>query len=185
MAEEPQTVSLREYFERVLKDLQDRMDERGNAADKAIAAALAASKEAVAAALVSQDKSTAAAFAAAKEALTEAQTQLVAYKASSNEWRGTLNDLTAKMMLRTEVEAAFTAVAAAALAMQKTIDDKIEGLRKKVADLESAGQRGAGKEEASEEGKVQSRWTFNQVLIIVGILLGALYFVLTYQKAHP
>jgi hypothetical protein len=107
---EKSTVSLRQYLEGLIGELGKRTDARFDAADKALAAALLTAEKAVSAALVSQDKLTAAAFVAAKEALAEAQTQLTAYKASANEWRGTLNDLISTIMVRKEVEALFTAV---------------------------------------------------------------------------
>jgi dGTP triphosphohydrolase len=107
---EKSTVSLRQYLESSIAELSKRMDARFEAADKALAAALVTAEKAVAAALVSQDKLTSAAFVAAKEALAEAQTQLSAYKASANEWRGTLNDLISTVMVRKEVEALFVAV---------------------------------------------------------------------------
>ena len=106
---EKSTVSLRQYLESSISELSKRMDARFEAADKALAAALVTAEKAVAAALVSQDKLTSAAFVAAKEALAEAQTQLSAYKASANEWRGTLNDLISTVMVRKEVEALFLA----------------------------------------------------------------------------
>jgi hypothetical protein len=178
-------VSLREYFERALADMQVRMDERSVAAEKAIAVAMTTSDKAIAAALESQNKQTSAAFAAAKEALAEAKIQLEAYKTASNEWRATLNDIISKMMMRAEVEAAFASIAATALAMQKTEEDKIEGLRKRIADLELVGQRGVGKEEASAAGHTQNKWNFQQVLVVMGIVLGALYFLAIYFKSKP
>jgi hypothetical protein len=107
---EKSTVSLRQYLENSIAALGKRMDDKFEGADKALAAALITAEKAVAAALVSQDKLTSAAFVAAKEALAEAQTQLSAYKASANEWRGTLNDLISTVMVRKEVEALFIAV---------------------------------------------------------------------------
>jgi hypothetical protein len=107
---EKSTVSLRQYLENAISELGKRTDARFEAADKALAAALVTAEKAVAAALVSQDKLTSANFVAAKEALAEAQIQLTAYKASANEWRATLSDLIATIMVRKEVEALFVAV---------------------------------------------------------------------------
>jgi dGTP triphosphohydrolase len=107
---EKSTVSLRQYVEKLIAESDKRNEAQFLAAKEAVAAALAAAEKAVSAALVAQDKLTSAAFVAAKEALAEAQMQLTAYKASANEWRATLSDLIATIMVRKEVEALFTAV---------------------------------------------------------------------------
>jgi len=125
---EESSVSLRQYLENSIAELGKRMDARFEAADKALAAALVTAEKAVAAALVSQDKLTSAAFVAAKEALAEAQTQLSAYKASANEWRGTLNDLISTVMVRKEVEALFTAVNIKIESLARTQNMVIGGL---------------------------------------------------------
>jgi hypothetical protein len=107
---EKSTVSLRQYFERLIIESDKRSEDRFNAVKESIAAAIAGLKEATSTALVASDKQTAAAFISAEKALAEAQTQLTAYKASANEWRATLNDLIATIMVRKEVEALFVAV---------------------------------------------------------------------------
>ena len=162
---DPTDVSLRHYVETLVTELEKRMDAQFLAAKDAVAAALAAAEKAVAAALVSSDKLTSAAFIAAKEALAEAQTQLAAYKAASNEWRSTLTDLIAKGMLRPEIES-----------LIKALNDKFDGLDKRIAALEGQLQRAGGEADAAESGKIQGRWTVEKILAILALLLALAAF---------
>jgi dGTP triphosphohydrolase len=164
---EKSTVSLRQYVESLVSELDKRTEAQFVAAKEAVAAALASAEKAVAAALVASDKLTAAAFVAAKEALAEAQLQLSAYKAASNEWRSTLNDLISKVMMRQEIEARFGAI--------EDRTTKLEGLE----------QRASGQAEASESGSQRGRWTFQQVLAVLGLLLLAAGLLIAYVVKKP
>ena len=161
---EKSTVSLRQYIESLIAELSKRLDAQFQSAEKAVGTALAAQEKALNAALASADKLTAAAFVAAKEALAEAQTQLVAYKAASNEWRSTLTDLIAKIVTRQEIESLFTSV-----------NKDISELAKRIALLEGQGQRIQGKDESKSEIGTLLRWLIGLAVVIVLGLLG--YFV--------
>lgn len=78
-------VSLREYIEGLLSERDRRYEAQFAASDKAVSAALAAAKEAVAAALT-----------ASKEAVIKAEISTNERLKNTNEWRATLNDVTAK-----------------------------------------------------------------------------------------
>lgn len=171
---EQSTVSLRQYVEKLISESDKRTDAQFLAAKEAVAAALAAAEKAVAAALVAQDKLTTAAFIAAKEALAEAQVQLTLYKAQSNEWRNTLNDLIAKLMLRPEIVGLFTAS-----------EKALEELKSRVQTLEGSGQYGLGKAAATESSSTQNKWTFSQVLIIVGMVAGWIVTALVLLSKKP
>jgi hypothetical protein len=157
---EKSTVSLRQYVESLIRESDKRNEAQFTAAKEAVAAALAAAKEAVAAALVAQDKLTSAAFVAAKEALAEAQIQLTAYKAQSNEWRATLTDLINTLMLRPEI-----------LAMFSGVNKNAEELGKRVSALENSGQFGRGQAEASIADRTKSQWNFATILSVITLLL--------------
>jgi hypothetical protein len=171
---EKSSVSLRSYLENSIAELAKRTDAQFAAMDKAIAAALASAEKAVAAALVAQDKLTSAAFAAAKEALMEAQTQLVAYKASSNEWRGTLTDLISKVMTRQEIEA-----------LLLNINGSLTEAKDRISVLEGQGQRASGQAEAQDAGHAQNKWTFQQVLAIFAVLAGWGITIILYLLKKP
>jgi hypothetical protein len=125
---ERSTVSLRQYFERLLLESDKRNEDKFAAVKDSIAAAIAGLKEATSTALVASDKQTAAAFISAEKALAEAQTQLTAYKASANEWRATLNDLISTIMVRKEVEALFLAINAKVESIAKTQNMMVGGI---------------------------------------------------------
>jgi dGTP triphosphohydrolase len=157
-------VSLRQYLESLVTELDKRTEAQFIAAKEAVAAALASAEKAVAAALVASDKLTSAAFIAAKEALAEAQLQLTAYKAQSNEWRATLNDLISKMMMRQEIEARFGA-----------FDARITVVEKSIAT--SAGSRAA-----AEHDKARSQWTLSQIVTIIAVLIAAATFIVLMMR---
>jgi dGTP triphosphohydrolase len=171
---EKSTVSLRQYVERLISESDKRNESQFQAAKEAVAAALAAAEKAVAAALVAQDKLASEKAQAAKEALAEAQVQLTLYKAQSNEWRNTLNDLISKLMLRPEITGLFTIVERAH-----------EELKKRVGTLEGLGQRSIGQAEAQESGSAQNKWTFQQVVLVVGMLAGWGITILLYLLKKP
>jgi hypothetical protein len=171
---EKSTVSLRQYVERLIAESDKRNDAQFLAAKEAVAAALAAAEKAVAAALVAQDKQTNAAFLAAKEALAEAQVQLTLYKAQSNEWRNTLNDLIAKLMLRPEITQMFASG-----------EKSLEELKYRVGELEGKSMRASGKSEAQDAGSAQNKWTFQQVVLVVGMLAGWGITILMYLLKKP
>ena len=85
--------------------------------------------------------------AAHKLALDTAERALDAYKAQANEWRGTLNDVSLRMMLRTEYESAHSSIV-----------EKIESLRLAQSEM-------TGKDEALAQGRATGRW-------IIGLVAG-------------
>jgi ABC-type transporter Mla subunit MlaD len=164
-------VSLRQYVESLINESNRRSDAQFLAAKEAVSTALAAQEKAINAALVSADKLTSAAFVAAKEALAEAQVQLNAYKAQSNEWRGTLNDLVSKIMMRPEILAMFGATDKALADLRLYLEGKINSNEKRIAAMENLGQRAIGATEASETSSQRIKWTFEKVLSILAILV--------------
>ena len=169
--ENEQHVSLRQYVESLIAESGKRSDAQFLAAKEAVSTALAAQEKAINAALVSADKLTSAAFVAAKEALAEAQVQLNAYKEQSNEWRATLNDLIAKIMMRPEIVAMFGATDKAIADLRMYLLGKIESIETRVAAIEKLNQRMAGAAETSVTDSARSRWTFEKILSILALLV--------------
>lgn len=168
---EKSTVSLKVYLENSLRELEKRVDQQFLAAKEAVGTAMVAAEKAVSAALVAQDKQTQAAFIAAKEALAEAQVQLTLYKAQSNEWRQTLTDLIATLMLRPEIVATF-----------KALESRIDSLASKIDSLEKSGQFISGQSLANQEGRASGRWTFEKALAILAILISLGVAVLKFKQ---
>jgi hypothetical protein len=158
-------VSLREHVESLVSELEKRMDTQFAAAKEAVAAALASAEKAVAAALVASDKLTSAAFIAAKEALQEAQLQLNAYKAQSNEWRATLNDLMSKMMMRQEIEVRFNA------------------MDSRMAAMEKANAQVAGGKAAAELDRSRGQWTISSIVTIIAVIIAAGTFIVLMMRS--
>lgn len=122
-------ISIREFLEQSLESLDRITQERFSAIENKLMAALEATEKSFNAALQASNKNTATIFQANKEALYEAQSQLTQYKLASNEWRGTLNDLIAKIMLRPEIEKGI-------LDTRSSFDIKLDSLDKRVQQLE-------------------------------------------------
>jgi hypothetical protein len=159
---ENSAVSLRQYVESLVSELEKRTDAQFLAAKEAVSAALAAAEKAVSAALVASDKQTAAAFLAAKEALKEAQEQLGAYKAASNEWRGTINDL---------ITNTTTLISNLKAELKQSIDEKLSPLQERIAKMEGSWQYTTGQAEAAGQGHLQNRWNFRDALSILALLI--------------
>ena len=94
-----------------VETLKAHFEQRFIDVDKAVNAALAAAKEAVAAAL-----------AAAEKAREQAASDNQAWRASANEWRGSMQDRENRFATRTEMDAKFGAVDVALHAIQKDLD---------------------------------------------------------------
>jgi hypothetical protein len=106
-------ISTRGYFERILNERDKRelerdrrLDERFDAQEKAVAAALAAAEKAVNAAL-----------SAAEKAVTKSEEAQLRVNVTQNEFRGTLKDQAADLMPRSETEL-----------LVKDLRDKVEKL---------------------------------------------------------
>lgn len=77
-----QAVSVREFLERLMDERDRRYEERNQANKDAVRAALTA----------------------AEKATDKTEKALMEYKASSNEWRATLNDIVGRMLSRAEYD---------------------------------------------------------------------------------
>jgi len=120
-------VNIREYFERVIKELDTRYIDKFSAAEKAVNAALAA-----------QDKMTAAAFASGEKAVSKAEEAQKDYNVRSNEFRGQLEDQAKRLIPRTEVTG-----------LLNNVEVRIESLDKAVAELREDRSRAGGRSAVS------------------------------------
>jgi hypothetical protein len=100
----PAGPSWSEHFQAILAERDHRYEQRYEASQVAIQAALAADRSAVQAALTAQEKNTQAALVAAKEAVLKAETAAERRFEAVNEFRGQLADQAATFMPRAEAE---------------------------------------------------------------------------------
>ena len=103
--------ALKEHFEALIAQADLRNQQRFDAQEKGVSAALSAQEKAVAAALASADKSTAKAEANAEK-----------WRESANEWRGAMSDRDRELPSRREVEASQAALGARITALEKHQD---------------------------------------------------------------
>ena len=103
-------VELKEHFERILDERENRYNERFVAAEKAVTTALAAAEKAVAAALSAQEKLTTAAFVSSEKAITKAEEAQRDAMSKTNEFRAQLSDQAETLMPRKETAALIDAL---------------------------------------------------------------------------
>lgn len=117
------TDTLHELMLARLNDADTRYQQRFDASQQALQAALIAQKEAVAAALLAQQNAVSAALASADRAVLKAENASERRFESVNEFRASLNDSANRTMTRTETSSRFDAMS-----------EKIEDLRARQAE---------------------------------------------------
>lgn len=111
----PRSVSLREYFEAIIAEKDKRDNQRFEASQQALAAALSAQETAVQAAMT-----------AAEKAVNKAEIAAEKRFEAVNEFRGQLNDYQAMLLPRTEYNSAHQALAEKIADLSSRVD-KTEG----------------------------------------------------------
>jgi len=115
----------------------------------------------------------------------ELRDSLREYKVSSNEWRQTLNDLSARMLTRTEYEAKHGALEALLASSSAALDAKTvavnERLTEKIEPLKDARISTDVERRTTRSIFTDIRVTILAAATIIGILIG----VANYFVAHP
>jgi hypothetical protein len=107
-------------------------------------------------------------FNDAKDALIKAEVALREYKATANEFRGTLQDQALLFMPRTESENT-----------AKELRSLIEAQNKRVTSLEIGESRDVGGTQAKSESKTNNQWIIS---LLVGLMLGLLGYFIAAKK---
>lgn len=115
--------SLHEHVLSMLREADERYQERWEMAQKAIEVALSAQKSALDAALTAQKSAVDASFSAQKEAVLKAEAANEKRFEAVNEFRSALGDTARQQLLRTEAEIQF-----------KALGDRIESIDRVIAD---------------------------------------------------
>ena len=132
------TISERDYFEAILREMDRRYEQRFLSSEKALEAALVSNKELTAQAAESN-----------KEAVTKAAQELEHYKVVNNEWRGTINDWRQTLIPRTEYNV------------------KHESIEREVAELQKFRAEFSGSQLAKKEDRGISQWVIGLGIGIV------------------
>ena len=139
---------LREEYKTLMNERDRRYEDRFKAQEAAVAAAL-----------VSQERMTTNAFAASEKAIQKAETSQTIYNERSNEFRGQLADQAKTLIPRTEAENHF-----------QGYDEKLEDLKRSIADLRESRSSSAGRSLMANEGSLHSMWEKGN-MIVVGLAL--------------
>jgi hypothetical protein len=133
--------TLREHLDRILADLDKRLDQRFDSQDKASEAARISAKDAVS-----------AAFLAAEKAVTVSQAEALRAREAANEWREAMTDRERRF------------------ALQEPTNTRIDSLNQRVAAVELAQNQATGKTSgiSSTEGRIVMAIT--AVLAIITIV---------------
>jgi hypothetical protein len=179
-------ISTRGFFERILQE-QDkvnserdkRLDERFEASEKAVSAALAAAEKAVIAAL-----------AASEKAVDKAEVAQQRVNATQNEFRATLKDQAADLMPRAETELLIRELRGTITEVRQSRDPLLANLRKgledKIEPLDSEinhlRQDHVGRTEVDALKSFQSKLLGAMALatVVVPSLTGVIVFVVTH-----
>lgn len=139
---------LREEYKTLMNERDRRYEDRFKAQEAAVAAAL-----------VSQERMTTNAFASSEKAIQKAETSQTIYNERSNEFRGQLADQAKTLIPRTEAENHF-----------QGYDEKLEDLKRSIADLRESRSSSAGRSLMANEGSLHSMWEKGN-MIVVGLAL--------------
>ena len=139
---------LREEYKTLMNERDRRYEDRFKAQEAAVAAAL-----------VSQERMTTNAFASSEKAIQKAETSQTIYNERSNEFRGQLADQAKTLIPRTEAENHF-----------RGYDEKLEDLKRSIADLRESRSSSAGRSLMANEGSLHSMWEKGN-MIVVGLAL--------------
>ena len=116
----------------------------------------------------------ASALKAAEKAGDKTEAALSEYKAGSNEWRGTLNDIVSTMLLRADYDREHRHLEERLSTEVKRLDEKIAGL---ITDVKKA--------EAEKGGRLSSQELFMKnlpalavaIIVILGAIIGVAYAI--------
>jgi len=150
--------------------LRELMDER----DRRYTGQFNDSKTAVIDALAAQKEKTATDFASSEKAIIKAEDAQRSYNERTNELRGALNDQNKTLLARTEAEARF-----------KTVEDKIDDIKKDIANLREYRSAGSAKTKAEDTASMTHKWLIGLavgvMLSMIGSGLAVIMFILKAQ----
>jgi hypothetical protein len=159
------TVSIREYFERIIRELDTRLTTSINSLKELMESKLAAI-----------DAATKAAFASSEKAIIKAEDAQRDYNARTNELRGALSDQAQRTLSRNEYEANHKAMTDKMDDTRQNFDKQISELKKEIADLRESRSEGGGRDKAKEDEHQQSNW---RISLLIGIVLSVPSWILT------
>jgi len=133
--------------------LRELMDER----DRRYTGQFNDSKTAVSDALAAQKEKTATDFASSEKAIIKAEDAQRSYNERTNELRGALNDQNKTLLARTEAEARF-----------KTIEDKIDEIKRDIVNLRESRADFRGGHVAEQQAGITQKWLIG---LAVGVML--------------
>jgi hypothetical protein len=154
------TVSVREYFEKII----------------------AALKELVIARLDAMQKATDSAFAASEKAIIKAEQAQSEYNVRSNEFRGQLDDQAKTLMPRTECMALFKGQEDKANNDRASTDRRFDEFAKDIRMLRESKSEGGGEKEALRDARAQSNWRMGIVVAVILAAMSALFSLLNYMN---
>jgi len=115
----------------------------------------------------------------------ELRESLREYKVSSNEWRQTLNDLSARMLTRTEYEAKHGALEDRIEVLARTLDQRVSAVNDRLSEkIEPLKDARIG----AEVERRTTRTVFSDLrvtILLAASIIGVLLAIATYVAAHP
>jgi hypothetical protein len=132
--------AIREHFDTILTERDNRYEERFAASQVAVQAALAEREKAVGAAFVAAEKAIEAAFEASKEAIVKSETSVIKQADSTFVKIDKMQEALTSTMPKDEVLSRFTALAEAIAEMRKTQENNQRDTWDRLKTLEAVSQ---------------------------------------------
>lgn len=133
-----------------------------NERDKRYEQSFVAAKENVAFALAAAKEQTAASFGASEKAIVKAE-------AAQNQYNASHNDLTKKM----DVQYSQMLPRPEAITMLRSLEEKIDDLKKGLSDLQLTRSEGLGRQLQTQGSKENTKWVITVLIAIVSGMIGA------------
>jgi len=155
--------SLKDYFELMFAERDNRYMQMFKSSETAVSTALAAQEKAVNAALAAQEKAVGAAFEASEKAIVKAENAQTAYNVRSNEFRAALDDQSKSLLSRTEADVRFN-----------QLSDLNDSQLKRITELEKFQSGILSSLTTKTESKSTNQWTIVLVASILMFLFGGI-----------
>lgn len=161
--------SIREHFDTILQERDDRYEERFAASQLAVQAALAEQEKARAAAFISAEKAIAAAFESAKEAIAKSEASVIKQADATFVKIDKMQEMLGQVMPKDEVLSRFESITESQAEMRKSQDTYLRDVWDRLKTLEASKQ---GRVEQRTETQMMVPWIV-ALISLIGVAVAA------------
>jgi hypothetical protein len=170
--------SIREHFDTILQERDNRYEERFAASQLAVQAALAEQEKARSAAFISAEKAITAAFEASKEAIAKSEVSVIKQSDATFVKIDKIQEMLALIMPKDEVLSRFESITESQADMRKTQDTYLRDVWDRLKTLEASKQ---GQTEQRTETQMMVPWVV-ALLSLIGV---AVAIAVAFSRGGP